>query len=65
VRPYATVASMRNSWRKPFVAYGARSLQASGLPADDYLKVPAMGLPYDQNALAMVGGRTRRIQLTP
>jgi hypothetical protein len=56
---------MRNSWRKPFVAYGARSLQASGLPADDYLKVPAMGLPYDQNALAMVGGRTRRIQLTP
>lgn len=49
-----TVASMRASWRKPFIAYGARSLQASGLPADDYLKVPQFGVPYDQNALSTI-----------
>lgn len=49
-----TVASMRATWRKPFIAYGVRNLQASGLPADDYLKVPQIGVPYDQNMLSMI-----------
>ena len=36
------VSSMRATYRKPFVAFGMRSLKATGLPADDYLQVPQM-----------------------
>ena len=49
-----TVASMRASWRKPLIAYGVRTLQASGLPADDYLRVPQMGVPYDHSVLGTI-----------
>mmetsp|Transcript_2521 Transcript_2521/g.3956 ORF Transcript_2521/g.3956 Transcript_2521/m.3956 type:complete len:609 (+) Transcript_2521:240-2066(+) len=49
-----TVAALRRNGGKPFVAYGTRSLQASGLPADDYLRVPQMGVPYDHNELSAI-----------
>jgi len=42
LRRYNAVSSMRAAYRKPFVAFGMRSLKATGLPADDYLQVPQM-----------------------
>lgn len=41
------VKAMRGSWGKPFVAYGLRDLRVSGLPVDDYLLAPQVGIPFD------------------